>query len=247
MRFFALIIGTEILNDRREDKHLPFLKKELKKYGYTLDGVFFITDKSELIINTITLVASIKDSILLSFGGIGSTPDDLTRESVAIALRDGNLYEHKEAKEIIINTLGKKAYPYAINMAQLPQKSDIIDNPFNKMPAFSLDNRFFFMPGFPEMSHPMSKKILTSLIKKSKKTFRYTLTALCRESEIIEIMREVPNDVECSSLPKIHSDGPRVVLSVSSENEQNAKDTFTLFIAHLDKNNIIYSLCDEEA
>jgi molybdopterin-biosynthesis enzyme MoeA-like protein len=247
MRFFALIIGTEILNDRREDKHLPFLKKELANYGYSLEGVFFIADKSELIINTISLVASMKDAVLLSFGGIGSTPDDLTRECAAIALRDGNLHEHEKAKEIIENKLGEKAYPHAINMAYLPKNSDIIDNPFNGMPAFSLDNRFFFMPGFPEMSHPMSKKILASLIKEPKKTFRHSLTALCKESEFIEIMHQVPSDVECSSLPKIYSDGPRAVLSVSSENKQSAKDIFDKFIMHLDKKNIIYSLRDEEA
>ncbi|MEJ2489067.1 MAG: hypothetical protein P8Y50_04585 [Sulfurovaceae bacterium] len=48
-------------------------------------------------------------------------------------------------------------------------------------------------------------------------------------------------------MPKIYSDGPRAVLSVSSENKQSAKDIFDKFIMHLDKKNIIYSLRDEEA
>ena len=32
MNFYAIIIGTEILNGRREDKHFEFVKNELAKY-----------------------------------------------------------------------------------------------------------------------------------------------------------------------------------------------------------------------
>lgn len=245
MNFYALIIGSEILNKRRADAHFEFISTELGKYGYTLKGSFVIADEPDLIVSTLKYLNSLPESIVFSLGGIGSTPDDYTRQAAADALRDGKLIENIEAKDIIIAELGERAYPHAINMANLPKDSDIIDNPFNKMPAFSLDNRFFFTPGFPEMSHQMIVKILKNLIINPLKIYRLTLTALCKESELIDTMRTIPNGVECSSLPKIYSDGSRVVLSVSSYDKLLTENTFEKFTKMLDRKKIIYTLNDE--
>ena len=167
--FFTLIIGTEILNRRRSDKHFDFVTKSLAKKGYKLSGSFIIEDDPALIVQTIKFIASQSNPVLFSFGGIGSTPDDYTRKCAAIALKDGQLPIHKEAKEIIEEKLGDNAYPHAIRMAELPKGAKLLDNPVNKMPAFYLDERYFFMPGFPEMSHPMVESILDKLIPDTKK------------------------------------------------------------------------------
>ena len=116
-RFFALIIGTEILNRRRADKHFDFVTNALAKKGHTLTGSFIIEDDPALIVQTIQFIASQDNAVLFSFGGIGSTPDDHTRKCAAIALKDGILYLHEEAKEIIVNKLGEKAYPFSVRMA----------------------------------------------------------------------------------------------------------------------------------
>ncbi|MGW8169283.1 MAG: competence/damage-inducible protein A [Sulfurovaceae bacterium] len=246
MNFYALIIGTEILNRRRNDKHFEFLSRKLAKYGYTLKGSLTIADEPSLIISTLNWLNSLPDSIVFSFGGIGSTPDDYTRQAAATALSDGKLYQHKEAKIIIKSALGDKAYPHAIKMADLPFEAHIIENPFNQMPAFSMFERFFFLPGFPEMSHPMIKDILGKLNISPRKIYRYTLTALCKESELIETMEALPKHIECSSLPKIYSDGPRVILSVASVDDAEAKNAFDMFIHMLDEKNISYALHDED-
>ncbi|MDD5406783.1 MAG: molybdopterin-binding protein [Sulfurovaceae bacterium] len=246
MNFYALIIGTEILNRRRTDKHFEFLSTELAKYGYTLKGSVIIADEPNLIISTLNWLNSLPNSIVFSFGGIGSTPDDYTRQAASEALSDGKLYQHKEAKSIIESALGDKAYPHAIKMADLPLEAHIIENPFNKMPAFSMFDRFFFVPGFPEMSHPMIKDILVKLNITPRKIYRYTLTALCKESELIETMESLPKHIECSSLPKIYSDGPRVILSIASDDDTEAKNAFEMFTQMLDAKNISYALHDED-
>ena len=245
-KFYALIIGTEILNGRRKDSHFEFLSKELAKYGYRLSGSFIIEDTPELIVKSIEFIASLPDSILFSFGGIGSTPDDYTRKSSAEALRDGELTTHKEALKIIKEARGKSAYPHAVKMAELPKDAELLENPVNKMPAFYLDDRFFFMPGFPEMSHPMVEKILERILKnREKKEYRYTLTALTRESALIDIMEKMPEEVELSSLPKIYSDGARVTISVASNSRDLAKKSFEMFIEALEERGIFYSLGEE--
>jgi len=244
-QFFTLIIGTEILNRRRTDAHFDFVTKALAKKGHKLSGSFIIEDDPALIVQTIKFIASQPNPILFSFGGIGSTPDDYTRKCAAIALRNGHLPVHKEAKEIIENKLGKNAYPHPIKMAELPKGAKLLYNPVNKMPAFSLDERFFFMPGFPEMSHPMVNEILEKLIPNKKEYYRHTLTALCKENELIEVMEQMPKNVEFSSLPKLYSDGWRVSISVASHDEALAIKTFQMYIDVLEDKNIVYGLHDE--
>ncbi len=245
-RFFALIIGTEILNRRRVDKHFDFVTKALAGKGHKLTGSFIIEDDPALIVQTIQFIASQENAVLFSFGGIGSTPDDHTRKCAAIALRDGTLHVHEEAKEIIVNKLGEKAYPYSVRMAELPEGATLLENPVNQMPAFAVDARYFFMPGFPEMSHPMVEKILTQLIPYKRTYHRHTLTALCKENIFIELMEKMPKEVEFSSLPKLYSDGWRVSLSVASTDEKLALESFQMYIDLLEKKHIVYSLHDQD-
>ncbi|MBD3808712.1 MAG: competence/damage-inducible protein A [Epsilonproteobacteria bacterium] len=246
MDFYALIIGTEILNKRREDKHFKFLSSELAKYGHTLKASLVIYDDPDLITSTLNWLNSLPNAVIFCFGGIGSTPDDYTRQAAATALRDGILYINEEAKKIIVDTLGKRAYPYAINMANLPKDCKLLENHFNKMPGFSLDDKFFFMPGFPEMSHQMVLDILSKLDIKKRKVYRHTLTAMCRESDLIPIMETMPRNVEMSSLPKLYSDGPRVTISVASTDKSAALENFKKFTDELQKKEIIYALNDEK-
>ncbi|HSR73948.1 MAG TPA: molybdopterin-binding protein [Sulfurovum sp.] len=244
-RFFALIIGTEILNRRRSDKHFDFVSKALAQKGHRLSGSFIIEDDPALIVQTIKFIASQENSVLFSFGGIGSTPDDHTRKCAAIALRDGTLHLHEEAKEIIVNKLGENAYPYSVRMAELPEGATLLENPVNQMPAFAVDERYYFMPGFPEMSHPMVEKIVAELLPNKREYYRHTLTAHCKENVFIDLMEKMPKRVEYSSLPKLYSDGWRVSISIASTDKKLASDIFKMYLDLLEEKKIVYGLHDE--
>jgi len=241
---FALIIGSEILNRRRSDAHFEFLTKALATHGHTLTGSFIIEDDPTLIVKTLKFIASHPNPVLFSFGGIGSTPDDHTRKCAAIALRNGEMEVNKEAKKIIEEALGERAHPHPIKMAELPKGAKLLHNPVNKMPAFYLDERYFFMPGFPEMSHPMVTHILTHILPKGTPLYRYTLTAACRENEFIELMEKASKEVEISSLPKLLNTGWYATLSVASRDQNAAKETFETFKKMLDSKQISYTLKD---
>ncbi len=246
--FFTLIIGTEILNRRRKDRHFDFVSRELQKRGHKLTGSFIIEDDPALIVQTIRFIASQPGAVLFSFGGIGSTPDDHTRKCAAIALRDGTLHRHEEAYRIIsrqIQTLDIPNGRYPLQMAELPSGAKLLSNPVNQMPAFYLDDRWFFMPGFPEMSHPMVTHILDTCFDDAHPMHRLTLTALCRESELIEVMEQMPKGVEFSSLPKLYSDGYRTTISVASQDKDLVEKAFVQYQRYLDEHAIPYSLTDE--
>jgi molybdopterin-biosynthesis enzyme MoeA-like protein len=243
-RFYALIIGSEILNGRRQDAHFTFVRDALQKRGYALYASFVIQDDPALITRTVRFIAEDPEAVLFSFGGVGSTPDDHTRRCAAEALKDGKLYKHETAARIIEETLGERAYPHPIRMAMLPKDAELIDNPVNNMPAFSLDGRFFFMPGFPEMSHPMVESILDRLVPSKRPYFRKTLTAACRENEFIELMEAAPSHIEISSLPKLSEDGWFATLSVAGEDETEVEVWFDKFRTMLEKKGIDYRLSE---
>ena len=102
MHIYAVIIGTEILNARREDKHFHFLRDKLLQKGYELYASFVIKDERSLIENVFRLVKNDPDSILFSFGGIGSTPDDLTRETAAKVFTNGIIERNETFFEAIV-------------------------------------------------------------------------------------------------------------------------------------------------
>lgn len=90
---------------------------------------------------------------VLCFGGIGATPDDCTRQAAALAF-DCPLHPHAEALALIEAQFGEQAYPTRVRMAELPRGSELIPNPYNRIPGFTLGRHHFF-PGFPEMAWPM--------------------------------------------------------------------------------------------
>ncbi|WP_294870501.1 molybdopterin-binding protein, partial [Sulfuricurvum sp. RIFCSPLOWO2_12_FULL_43_24] len=87
--FYAVIIGSEILNGRREDKHFLYLRDALLRRGFTLFSSCIIKDDPTLIYNTFSVIKNDPDAVMFSFGGIGSTPDDLTRQIASNVFSDG--------------------------------------------------------------------------------------------------------------------------------------------------------------
>jgi len=241
MNFYALIIGTEILNARREDKHFKFVRDVLSKYGHELFASFIVKDDVELITKSFELIKNDEKSILFSFGGIGSTPDDLTREISAKVFTSKPLIRHKQFEQDIIEKFAEKAFPHRIHMSDLPFNSKLLKNPINNMSGYSLDDRFFFVPGFPQMAHPMIENVIKTHFYSSKEKFRYTLLAKTSENTLIDLMKIVPDDVELSSLPIFKENKASVELSLSGYNDSKVKHYFELFCKELNDKNIVYT------
>jgi len=242
MNFYTVIIGTEILNGRRKDKHFEFVKNELAKYGHELFASFIIKDDVDLITRTYEMVKSDKDAVMFSFGGIGSTPDDLTREIASKVFRNSPLKTDEKFKEDVIKQFGDGAYPHRIHMADLPPDVELLFNPVNNMSGFSLDRRFFFVPGFPSMAHPMLEAVIKKYFSHAEKKYRYTLLAKTSEETLISLMQQLPKSIELSSLPIFIDSKPNVELSLSGENKAEVQHYFQLFIDELERLGIAYNL-----
>jgi len=241
INFYSVIIGTELLNGRRKDVHFAFLNKELLKRGWRHKASFVIEDDPKLMENIYNLIKADENSVMFSFGGIGSTPDDLTREVAAKVFRNGEMSFHEEAKALIEKQFKEEAYPHRINMSYLPKDSKLLDNIVNNVPGFYLDDRFFFTPGFPSMSQAMILQALdTYYSKNSVVKYRLSLTAACGESDLIDIMKQVNSDeVELSSLPRFIDNHKRAtVISLDSTSKKAVEKYYDLFVQYLKTNKI---------
>lgn len=240
--FYAVIIGTEILNGRRTDKHFPFLKALLETSGQTLFASMVIKDDKALIEATYRMVAADPDAVLFSFGGIGSTPDDLTRAVASEVFTGGALKRHPRFERDIIERFGDEAYPHRIHMADLPEGAELLKNPVNNMSGFSLQSRYFFVPGFPEMAHPMITEAVERFFAEAPDIARKTLLADTSENTLIGVMHQMPESVEFSSLPMFRDGKPRVEISVAGSDAVEVDRSFALFTAFLERGNIPYTL-----
>lgn len=240
--FYAVIIGSEILNGRREDKHFLYLRDALMQRGHTLFASFIIKDDHDLIDSTYTMIKNDPNAVMFSFGGIGSTPDDLTRQIAADVFSDGELASHEQFHADILERFGDEAFPNRIHMAELPKKAELLPNIINNMSGFYLENRYFFMPGFPEMSHPMVEHILKNFYPQAPITYRKTLIAQTSENTLVHIMEKIDSDVDFSSLPMLNKGHPSVEISVASPNETLCTQSFELFIDELNANSVLYTI-----
>ena len=170
MNFGLIIVGDEILSGKRQDKHLPKVIELLSARGLALAWARYVGDDRVRITADLRHAFESGDAVFCC-GGIGATPDDHTRQCAAAAL-NVPLALHPEARELIMQRVRSMAAEQGLSadpahpdtlrrleMGVFPQGAQIIPNPFNKIPGFSV-GEVHFMPGFPVMAHPMIESLL---------------------------------------------------------------------------------------
>jgi molybdopterin-biosynthesis enzyme MoeA-like protein len=158
--FGAVIIGDEITSGKRQDKHFAAVAAMMAKRGLRLSWIHYMADDRERLTELFrrTMAAG---EVVFSFGGIGNTPDDHTRQAAAAAI-GAELALHPDADREIrarFAEIGHPITPERLLLGTFPVGSEIIPNPFNRIPGFSV-NEHYFVPGFPQMSHPMIEWVL---------------------------------------------------------------------------------------
>jgi molybdopterin-biosynthesis enzyme MoeA-like protein len=161
--FGAIIIGDEILSGKRQDKHFARIAELLGQRGLRLSWVEYLGDDRERLTATFKRTMAAGD-VVFSCGGIGNTPDDHTRQAVAAALGVG-LELHPEAfEELKIRFAGEEITDQRRLLVTFPAGVKMIPNPFNRIAGF-MANDHYFVPGFPQMAHPMIEWALDTFYK----------------------------------------------------------------------------------
>lgn len=155
--FGLIVIGDEILSGRRRDRHFDGIGGVLRERGFDLAWLRILPDDPAYLVAE--FVRTMGEGIpVFSCGGIGATPDDHTRGCAARAA-GVPVVRHPQALAAIEGRFGDQAYPHRVRMADLPQGCTLIPNPYNQIPGFSIRDHHF-LPGFPDMAHPMAVWVL---------------------------------------------------------------------------------------
>lgn len=218
--FGLIIVGDEILSGKRQDKHMSKVIELLTARGLALSWARYVGDDRPAI------TAALRDAftggdVVFSCGGIGATPDDHTRQCAAAAL--GRPLElHPEARALILERMQdvarEQGLPYEperadnvhrLNMGVFPQGAQIIANPYNKIPGFSVGD-LHFVPGFPVMAHPMIESLLdgryAALHGSLAQTERSVVVYGAMEASLTPLMERIEADhpgVKVFSLPSV--------------------------------------------
>lgn len=224
MAIGLIIIGDEILSGKRADKHFPKVVELLNERGLELAWVEYVGDDPVRITSVLKRTFD-SDDIVFSCGGIGATPDDHTRQCAAAAL-GVSLALHpiaeariKERIADMAREAGKEpdfSAPEIANrmkMGEFPQGAAIVENPFNKIPGFSIRHgkgAHYFLPGFPVMAWPMMQHVLDTqyahLFRQVARLEKAVLVFDMMESTLTPMMEAIEAEfplVKVFSLPSV--------------------------------------------
>lgn len=169
MKISLLIIASEILEAKIQDLNVHTLAKLLKSQNHTLNKVSIVADKETLIIDALKELSD--SDLIITSGGMGPTPDDLTKSCLA-KFFDSTLQKSPHSIEI-----AKKNYenfgrtiPEDHGYMFIPNKAEALFNPQGFAPGllFKENNlTLISLPGVPREYKSMLELYLPRLLQKA--------------------------------------------------------------------------------
>jgi nicotinamide-nucleotide amidase len=150
-----LTIGNELLAGDVVNTNGSWLARRLEAAGVDVRLIAVLPDEVEEIAPFLREQADRSDLVLVT-GGLGGTPDDITREAVAAAFG----VEQTEYAEVAAELRARfqRDPEYAARWARLPAGSRPLANPLGGAPGFVVEN-VYVLPGLPAEMEAMYETI----------------------------------------------------------------------------------------
>ena len=181
-----LIIGDEILSGEVQDQNTPFLTRRLWELGIRVDRAVILADHRPELVREIRRLMASHDYVLIT-GGMGPTHDDVTRQSVAEALRMP-LVPHAAARELLAVDYGDRLTPAEAAMAELPEGAELLRGRQRLAYAFRAANVFVF-PGVPLLLQDIFETAADQLL--SAPFYKETLWVCGKEGDFSESLASI--------------------------------------------------------
>ena len=209
-----LTIGNELVSGDVENTNGSWLGQRLELLGIDVQLIAALPDELDRVARFVREQAAEHDVVLVT-GGLGGTPDDLTRESVAAAFG----VAQEEVSEVAAQLRARfhRDPEYAARWAQLPAGSRPLENPLGGAPGFVIENVYVF-PGLPAEMRAMFETVEHELRSEQpigcwRRTYRTT------ESRIVGVLEagaERHPRVRVGSYPSFGEGGSEVEVVVKS-------------------------------
>jgi molybdenum cofactor synthesis domain-containing protein len=152
-------IGNEIVSGDVQNTNASWLAKRLEALGLGVTLLVAIRDEIEQICTTLRALVTEVDVVVVT-GGLGGTPDDLTREALAATFGVGQ-EEHAELAAQLRARFHRNP-EYAARFANLPVGSRPLRNPLGGAPGFMM-SKVYVLPGLPSEMEAMFDEIADEL------------------------------------------------------------------------------------
>ncbi|NCP02201.1 MAG: CinA family nicotinamide mononucleotide deamidase-related protein [Deltaproteobacteria bacterium] len=172
IRIAVMATGSELLNGSSSDTNTRDIARLLGEVGYRLTTSVCVGDDPDAIARSLRQLLTDYDVIICT-GGLGSTGDDLTAKTVALALGRA-LEENPKAVEMIAQNCKERQRDFDAPLrrqAQMPQKSVPLVNQVGTAPGFWLRQQncdLFFLPGVPAEMRPMMQNAVIPALQRTK-------------------------------------------------------------------------------
>src|SRR5829696_7579960 len=164
-------VGTEILLGSLVDTNTAWLSQRLAASGVAVYRHTTVGDDKGCLVAALSEASSRAD-LVLSFGGLGRTADDLTKNALG-QTTGREMVAYPEARrhreEVFDRFTGRRPPPSAYKQALFPEGSELIPNPLGTAMGalLELDEVLFAtLPGVPAEMQRMFEETLKPLIRK---------------------------------------------------------------------------------
>jgi nicotinamide-nucleotide amidase len=190
MQIEIVTIGNEVLSGRTLDSNFAFLARALEAVSVQVGWHTTVGDDAGRIGGALRAALGRADAVIMT-GGLGPTPDDLTRAAVASAL-DLPLVPDPAVLERIrerLRPLGRPLPPSVEAQAMLPRGARTFDNPLGTAPGILVETAgrpVILLPGVPQEMEALARDFVVPLLRE--RSGRAVETFTLRTAGIFETM-----------------------------------------------------------
>jgi molybdenum cofactor synthesis domain-containing protein len=212
-----LTIGNEIVSGDTENTNASWLARRLESLGVAVRAIAAVPDEIDAIAAFVRREAPLVDHLLVT-GGLGGTPDDLTREALAAAFG----VPQEEVPEVAADLRSRftRDPEYAAKWALLPRGSRPLGNPLGGAPGFAIEN-VHVLPGLPSEMRAMFDAVEDDF-RGGAPIASWRRRLQTRESEIAALLAEAGERwprVRVGSYPSFEPPLPTVEVVLKSSDE----------------------------
>ena len=212
MQIEIITIGNEVLSGRTLDTNFAQIARAMEEVSVQVGWHSTVGDTAERIGEALRLALGRADAVIMT-GGLGPTPDDVTRKAVATLLgRPLQLNEQVvESIRARARRMGRKLPASVETQALIPFGATLLDNPVGTAPGLLIEHQgrpVILMPGVPQEMEAILRESVVPLLRDRTglKVVTFTLrTAGTYESKLQEKIGALPQEWPTASLAYLPS------------------------------------------
>ena len=230
----VLTVGNEIVYGDVENTNASWLARRLAELGLEVRLLAAVRDSVEEVAEFLRAEMG-RTGIVIVTGGLGGTPDDLTREAVAAAF-DVPTEEIPDLADALRSRFGPRGLgEYAARWARIPRGAVPLENPLGGAPGFVLGN-VHVLPGLPREMEAMFELLAERFRGEPIGAWRRRYKT--GEGQIVTVLEEATRrhpGVTVGSYPSFFDTGPQVEVVLKSADAEALSEAAAWVEAALDE------------